>query len=125
MSDDTARTTAIETDILTRTTESSEIEREELADALSLLDAELQGRHSEFETHPYVTVESRRAYAIDTETWGDLLSPHDFRQALESAVRQAHEQQAEALFVAHEGDSRSLESSSGVVVGIDTAEQFE
>lgn len=125
MTDDTARTTAIETDIVSRTAEESDLEHKELADALELLDAELQGRHSEFETYSYVAVEDRRAYAIDTDVWGELLDPHDFRQTLESAVQQAHERQAEALFVASEGDSGSLEDSSGVVVGIDTAEQFE
>lgn len=125
MADDTARTTAIETDIVSRTTEDSEIEREDLADALELLAADLQGRHSEFEANRYVTVEDRRAYAIDPEVWADLFEPTEFEASLETAVRQAHERQAEALFVAGEGDSETLEGGSGIVIGIDTAEQFE
>jgi hypothetical protein len=125
MADDTARTTAIETDIVSRTAEESDVEREELADALELLDADLQGRHSEFEKYSYITVENRRAYAIDPEEWGSLFEPYEFDDPLENAVREAHERQTEALFVASEGDSESVESASGVVVGIDTAEQFE
>lgn len=125
MADDTARTTAIETDIVSRTAEDSGIDEEELADALELLDADLKGRHSEFEEGTYVTVEERRAYAIDPEAWESLFEPYDLDESLEDATRRAHERQAEALFVAGEGDSDSLGDASGVVAGIDTAEQFD
>lgn len=125
MADDTARTTAIETDILSHVAEDADISPEELTDALELLDAELKGYHSKFEHEPYVTVEDRRAYAIDPDDWDELFEPYDFEDSLEHAVRRAHERQAEALFVAGEGDSETLEDSSGVVSGIDTAEQFE
>lgn len=125
MADDTARTTAIETDIVSRTAEDADVERKELADALELLDAELKGRHSEFEEGSYVTVEERRAYAVDPDEWESLFEPYDLDESVEEAARRAHERQAEALFVASEGDSSALEGSSGVVAGIDTAEQFD
>lgn len=125
MADDTARTTAIETDIVSRTAEDSGVSEDDLADALELLDADLKGRHSEFEANSYVTAEERRAYAIDPDEWGSLLEPHDLDESTENAARRAHERQAEALFVASEGDSDSLGEASGVVAGIDTAEQFD
>ncbi|WP_122088555.1 hypothetical protein [Halalkalicoccus subterraneus] len=125
MADDTVRTTAIETDIVSRTAEDSDVDREALADALELLDADLKGRHSEFEHDTYVTVEERRAYAVDPDEWESLFEPYDLGDSLEDAARQAHERQAEALFVASEGDSDSLGNASGVVAGVDTAEQFD
>ncbi|MEM4782677.1 MAG: hypothetical protein QXG03_14095 [Halalkalicoccus sp.] len=125
MADDTARTTPLDTDIVSRTAEESGVSTEELTDALELLDAELQGRHSEFEENAYVTVEDRRAYVIDPGTWDDLFEPHDLEASLREAARRAHERQAEALFVASEGDSEPLDGRSGVVCGIDTAEQFD
>ncbi len=124
MAEDTARTTAIETDIVARTAEDAAVSSEQLTDALELLDADLKGRHSEFEENSYVTVEDRRAYAVDPEAFEALFEPHNLDDALERAVRRTHERQAEALFVASEGNSESL-SGSGVVVGIDTAEQFD
>lgn len=125
MTDDTARTTAIETDIVARTAEDAGIDEEELADALELLDADLKGYHSEFEDNTYVTVEDRRAYAVDPDEWESLFEPHDLGESLENATRRAHERQAEALFVASKGDSTSLEDGSGVIAGIDTAERFD
>lgn len=125
MVDDTARTTAIETDIVSRTADDVDVEREELADALELLDADLRGRHSEFEEGSYVTLEERRAYAIDPDEWESLFEPYDLEKSLEEAARRAHERQAEALFVASEGDAGAMADVSGVVIGIDTAEQFD
>lgn len=125
MTDDTARTTAIETDIVSRTADDVDVEREELADALELLDADLRGRHSEFEEGSYVTLEERRAYAIDPDEWESLFEPYDLEKSLEEAARRAHERQAEALFVASEGDAGAMADVSGVVIGIDTAEQFD
>ena len=123
MADDTARTTAIETNIVSRTAEDSAVGLNELADALEVLAADLQGRHSEFEGGSYTTVEDRRAYAIDSAMWDSLFEPCEFEEPLKNAVRQAHERQAEALFVAGEGEG--MGDASGVVSGIDTAEQFE
>lgn len=125
MADDTARTTAIETDIVSRTADDVDVEREELADALELLDADLRGRHSEFEEGSYVTLKERRAYAIDPDEWESLFEPYDLEKSLEEAARRAHERQAEALFVASEGDADAMADVSGVVIGIDTAEQFD
>jgi hypothetical protein len=125
MADDTARTTAIETDIVSRTAEDADVSRDELADALELLDADLKGRHSEFEGGSYVTVEERRAYAIDPDEWESLFEPYDLEEPIENAARRAHERQAEALFVAGEGDADAIEGASGVVAGVDTAEQFD
>lgn len=125
MADDTARTTAIETDIVSRTAEDTGVSREELADALEVLDADLRGRHSGFEEGRYVTVEERRAYAIDPDEWESLFEPYDLEKPLEEATRRAHDRQAEALFVASEGDAGAMDDASGVVIGVDTAEQFE
>lgn len=125
MAEDTVRITAIEKSIVSRTAENSGIDEEELADALEVVAGGLKGHHSRLEHYPYVSGEERRAYAADPDEWEELLDPHGFDDELADAVRAAHDRQAEALFVANEADSAELEDASGVVIGVDTAEQFE
>jgi hypothetical protein len=125
MSEDTARTTAIETDIVSRTADDFDVDETGLADALEALAGGLKGHHSRLERYPYVSGEQRRAYAADSDEWGELLDPHGFDDELADAVRGAHHRQAKALFVANEADSADLDDASGVVIGVDTAEQFE
>lgn len=125
MAEDTARITAIETSIVSRTADDFDVDEEELADALEVLAGGLKGHHSRLEQYPYVSGEERRAYAAAPDEWEELFESHEFDDELADAVRAAHDHQAEALFVANEGDSAELEDASGVVIGVDTAEQFE
>ena len=125
MAEETERITAIETGIVSRTADDLDVDREELADALEVLAGGLKGHHSRLEQYPYVSGEERRAYAADPDEWEELFEPHGFDGELADAVQAVHDRQAEALFVANEGDSAELEGASGVVIGVDTAEQFE
>ena len=125
VTDETVRTTAIEPTIVEKAAEATDLSTEAIADALEVIDADLIGRHSRFEASPYVTTGDRRAYAVDPDEWTDLLSSHGLEPALADAVREAHHRQAEALFVASEGDASTLDRSAGIVVGMDTAERFE
>jgi hypothetical protein len=97
-----------------------------IADALLALNAELLGRHSEFErTADCVTVDGTRAYRIDRDEWASLIDEFDFDDSLAAAVRLAHTEQARLLFTTAIGaDDRFTPDEAGVVIGVDTAEQF-
>ncbi|AZH24027.1 hypothetical protein [Haloplanus aerogenes] len=97
-----------------------------IADALLALNAELLGRHAEFErTADYVTVDGTRAYRIDRDEWATLIDEFDFEDPMAAAVRITHTEQARLLFTtAVDADDRFTPDEAGVVVGIDTAEQF-
>jgi len=97
-----------------------------IADALLALNADLLGRHAEFErTADYVTVDGTRAYRIDRDEWTALIDEFDFDDSMTAAVRLAHTEQARLLFTTAVGaDDRFSPDEAGVVVGIDTAEQY-
>lgn len=97
-----------------------------IADALLALNGELLGRHAAFEqTADYVTVDGTRAYRIDREEWAPLVDEFDFDESMAAAVRLAHTEQARRLFTtAVDADDRFASDEAGVVVGVDTAEQF-
>jgi len=97
-----------------------------IVDALLALNAELLGRHGELErTADYVTVDGTRAYRIGREDWADLIADFDFEESTAAAVRLAHTEQSRLLFTTSVGaDDRFAPDEVGVVVGIDTAEQF-
>lgn len=97
-----------------------------IVDALLALNAELLGRHSAFErTTEYVTVDGKRAYRVARDDWDDLLADFAFDAPLAAAVREAHTEQARLLFATAVGvDDKFAADEAGVVIGIDTAEQF-
>jgi len=99
-----------------------------IADALLALDAELIGRHGELERGAeYVTVDGTRAYRVGRDEWAALIDDFDFDfdESTAAALRLAHTEQARLLFTAAVGaDDRFAPDEAGVVVGIDTAEQF-
>ncbi|SEA18216.1 hypothetical protein SAMN04488065_2129 [Haloplanus vescus] len=98
----------------------------DIVDALLAVNAELLGRHGQFErAADYVTVDGTRAYRIERAMWDDLIDDFDFDQSLAAAVRLTHTEQARNLFTTTVGaDDRFATNEVGVVVGIDTAEQF-
>lgn len=97
-----------------------------IVDALLTLNAELLGRHSEFERlGEYVTVDGTRAYRLDRGEWDALVDDFEFEPSLAAAVRLAHTEQARNLFTTTvDADDRFATDEVGVVIGIDTAEQF-
>lgn len=130
MSDDQStswtRETPISDAVLDRAAEKSGVEADDLADALVELNASLIGRHPELEReHDYVTVDTTRAYRVPGAVWNDLADDLDFEDALADAVALAHTEQAQLLFADAVGvDDRFAEDEYGVVVGIETAEEF-
>ncbi len=100
-------------------------DRDAVADALTVLHADLIGRHSEFESERYVTVDGVRAYRVPESRVDDLLAAFDFGEDVASAVKLAHTRQAELLFAdAVAGRDDFAADDCGLVVGIDTAEEF-
>ncbi|WP_435068085.1 hypothetical protein [Haloplanus sp. C73] len=97
-----------------------------IVDALLTLNPELLGRHAEFERlGDYVTVDGTRAYRVGRSEWDDLLDGFEFDPSLAAAVRLAHTEQARNHFTTTVGaDDRFATDEVGVVIGIDTAEQF-
>lgn len=112
--------------VLDRAVELTDVEPESLADALVVLHAELIGRHSNLEADAdYVTVDGRRAYRVHETVWDDFLDEFGFDDATEAAVRYAHTEQAKLLFASSVGGTDVFDDAEeGVVIGIDTAEQF-
>jgi hypothetical protein len=112
--------------VIERAAERAGIEKQALCDALVVLHAELIGRHSQFERDDeYVTVEGTRAYRVPDAECDDLLSEFDFEDDTETAVRLAHTEQAKLMFATDvAGDDNFDSDECGIVVGIDTAEQF-
>ena len=129
MSDDQSFETneaAIDSAVLERTTDRSEVGAEPIADALVVLHSTLIGRHSEFEReHDYATVDDTRAYRVPETVWNDLIDEFEFEDEVAAAVEFAHTEQAQLVFADAVGvDERFEEDERGVVVGIDTAEEF-
>lgn len=112
--------------VVERVAEGVDPEPSAIADALLALNAELLGRHATFErSADYVTVDGTRAYRIDRDEWAALIDDFDFDASMAAAVRLAHTEQARLLFTTAVGaDDRFGSDEAGVVVGIDTAEQF-
>jgi len=112
--------------VIERVAERAGVDKKELCDALVVLHAELIGRHSQFERDDeYVTVEGTRAYRVPDEECDDLLAVFDFEDDVAAAVRLAHTEQAKLMFAQDvAGDDNFDSDECGIVVGIDTAEQF-
>lgn len=97
-----------------------------IADALVVLHADLIGRHARYErTCEHVTVDGTRAYRVTGEEWDELLSAFDFAADVEAGVMLAHTEMAELLFAESvSGDDAFGPKEAGIVIGIDTAEQY-
>ncbi|MFC7075778.1 hypothetical protein [Haloarcula halophila] len=121
-----ARESGIDRAIIERAADAVGLPVGELCDALVVLHAELIGRHSEFERpRDYVTVDGTRAYRVPESRFESLLDSFRFDPAERAAIEYAHTEQAKLLFAsAVRGDDNFDRDEVGVVVGIDTAEQF-
>ena len=119
------RETPIDARVVERAAEAVDVDVHTLVETLVVVDADLRGRHSEFETdYEYVTVDGRRAYLVDEDEVDRYLSDLalDVEDATLDAVARAHAEQARLL------SDRAVENPQfdgvGVVVGINTAEQM-
>lgn len=103
------------------------VDPSDLRTALVVLYGDLLGRHSDFESeNDYVTVDETRAYRVPEAAWTDLLGASEIEaDDLADAVVYAHTEQARLVFEDAVGvDERFADDERGVVVGIDTAEEF-
>ncbi|MFB6223434.1 MAG: hypothetical protein ABEH86_07155 [Haloarcula sp.] len=116
----------LDTAVIERAAERAAVDEQDLCDALIILHAELIGRHGEFEREfDYVTVDGTRAYRVDDSVFDSLLSEFGFEEAVRDAIRLAHTEQAKLLFAKSvRGDDNFDTDECGIVIGIDTAEQF-
>jgi len=117
---------AIDAPVIDRAAERAGVEESALGNALVVLHAELIGRHGQYErAYDYVTVDGTRAYRVDEIVWDELLGEFGFEDPVGDAARLAHTEQARLLFAASvRGDDIFDADEEGVVIGIDTAEQF-
>jgi len=116
----------IDVGVIERTVDRTGVEEAALCDALVILHAELIGRHSEFERdRDYVTVDGIRAYRVPETVCDEVLGEFDFTEAVAAALKHAHTEQAKLLFAKSvRGDDNFDVDECGIVIGIDTAEQF-
>ncbi|WP_224332598.1 hypothetical protein [Haloprofundus halobius] len=122
---DEMRDLPFDTSVVERTVETTDVAVDELTDALVVLDAELRGKHSEFESDfDHVTVDGRRAYLVDEAAWSSFVDSFDLDDELLSAAGRAHDEQARLLFDSSVESAEPAEDSVGVAVGIDTAEEM-
>lgn len=129
MSDDTSSDlaeTPIDAAVGERIADETGVELDELTTALVELNARLIGRHSAMERHgDYVTDDGIRAYRVPAEEWESILEEFEFGEEVERAVRRTHTEQAHLMFTARTDASEGFaDDEFGVVVGVDTAEQF-
>jgi hypothetical protein len=129
MSDDQPSKTGevhINNDVLDLAADRSVVDVDAIADALVVIHAALIGRHSEFESeYDYATVDETRAYRVPETVWDDLGTEFELEADVAAAVELAHTEQAQLVFADAVGvDDRFEEGDRGVVIGIDTAEEF-
>lgn len=117
---------AVSASCVRRVAEDLGVDPQALANVCIELHGELLGRHSKYErTCDYVTDDGVRAYRVTEGEWDDLFETVDVEADLATATMTAHTEQAGLLFASAVGvDDRFAEGEAGVVVGIDTAEQF-
>lgn len=121
-----ASETSIDAAVIERVADRASLSGEALADALVVVHAELIGRHATYERQcEYVTRDGVRAYRVDESEWDELADEMGFDDEETVAVRAAHTEQARLMFAAAT-DAREdfAADEAGVVVGVDTAEQF-
>ncbi|WP_129114790.1 hypothetical protein [Halegenticoccus tardaugens] len=128
MTDDSTaetRESSIDAAVVDRAAEAAAVTADELADVLVVLDAELLGRHSTYEADgEYVTAEGRRAYLVGDDEWESLAADVGIDDPLAAAARRAHDEQARALFEEAGQADRVDRDETGIVVGVDTAEEM-
>lgn len=112
--------------VVERVADRAAVDATTLAAVLVELNASLIGQHAALErASDYVTVDGTRAYRVDRAAWGSLVDHPFERDELADAARRAHTEQARLLFDSAAGvDNRFHPDDAGVVVGIDTAEEF-
>lgn len=112
--------------VIERAAGRADVGEQELCNALVILHAELIGRHGQYERRfDYVTVDGTRAYRVPDDVCDDLLEEFGFADTVEDALRLAHTEQAKLLFAKSvRGDDNFDPDECGIVIGIDTAEQF-
>lgn len=122
----TSREAPIDDAVVERVADETGIDADAIADGLVVLNAGLIGRHAELERdRDRVTIDGTRAYRVSGETWAELLDGVDIEGELADAVALAHTEQAQLMFAdATDVDDRFGAEEYGVVVGIDTAEEF-
>ncbi len=103
------------------------VPREDLTDALVILDDSLAEAHPTYEdAYEYVTVDGVRGYVVTTETWDRLRDEHDIDSRLAQAAQRAHTEQTRRLLSVASDDrteDRANENiDAGVVISIDTEE---
>lgn len=116
----------IDAPVAERVADETELDLEELRTALVELNSRLIGRHSALERRgDYQTVDGVRGYRIPAEEWESILEEFDFDEETEGALLRAHTEQTRMLF-AESPDARERfeDDEVGVVVGVDTAEEF-
>lgn len=118
--------TSIDEAVVDRAADRSGVDADEITDALVVLHASLIGRHSEFEReYDYATVDGTRAYRVPESVWDDLREAFDAGDEVADAVEFAHTEQARLAFAdAVDADEHFGEGDRGIVVGVDTAEEF-
>jgi hypothetical protein len=130
MTDDTDDTmsgeTAIDAGVCERVATEADVDGEELAAALTVVSADLHDEHSRLEREcDHTTVEGTRVYFADPAEWERVGERLDIEAEMRTAVRSAHEEQAERLLVdATAGHREQLAEGTAVVVGVDTAEEM-
>lgn len=112
-------------DTIERNADRAGVDASDLGAALTEVNSTLIGRHAELErAADYVSVEQRRAYRVEPSWWEDTLADFDLPEGVATAVRMTHTERAKLAFEdSVEGDER-FGDDEGVVVGVDTAEQF-
>jgi hypothetical protein len=121
-----AREAPIDEAVLDRVADRTGVDASTIADELVVLNARLIGRHAELEReYEYVTADSTRAYRVPDAVWDDFTDGTGADEALAGAAQIAHTEQAQLMFADATGvDDRFGDGEYGVVVGIDTAEEF-
>lgn len=118
----------IDASVAERVADETDLDIDELRNALVQLNAALLGQHSELErSGDYQTVDGVRAYRVSREEWEKLLDKFDFEfdEETESALLRAHTEQTQLMFAsAIDARERFEDDQVGVVVGVDTAEEF-
>ncbi|MDS0297939.1 hypothetical protein NDI76_04220 [Halogeometricum sp. S1BR25-6] len=129
MSDDSpseTREAPIDDAVVHRAADETGVDPDELADALVEFNAALLGQHSKFEREgDHVTVDDVRAYRVPRAAWDDVVADFSFDDDVEEAVHRAHAEQARLAFASTaDADEGFANDEAGVVIGVDTAEQF-
>ena len=130
MTDDTDDTptgeTAIDIGVCERVAAEENVSVDDLAAALDVASADLHDDHSRFErAYDHTLVGGTRIYFADPEEWSEIGDRLDLDDAMLTAVRRAHEEQAERLLAdVTTGHRQDVADGTAILVGVDTAEEM-